>query len=91
MNPKELKIISERDLERLPDGARVTDDQGFEWERAGDWWRLDHSHMVLRSWELWACSRYLCQLVPYSPDDALKEGPPRRIGASQENRGLPGE
>lgn len=46
-DPQELRIITENELHELPDGARVVDDQGYQRERGGDWWRLDHSHTVI--------------------------------------------
>lgn len=71
-DPQELRIITENELHELPDGARVVDDQGYQWERGGDWWILDHSHTVILTQDLWATSRHVCHLVPYSATAALK-------------------
>ena len=71
-DPQEMRVLTERELEVLPDGAVVVDDEGYRWERGGDWWRLEQAHMVLRSWELWAISRHVCQLVPFSPAAVLE-------------------
>lgn len=85
--PYEYELVAANELIAADDGTIVHDNEGGQWEKQAEWWRLKDTHMFLNSHELAASASPLFRLVVFDACRVVGGG----IGGSQENGGFPRE
>ena len=85
--PHECELVLTDELTTAGDGTIVHDNEGGQWEKQAEWWRLEDTHMFLNSHELAASASPLFRLVVFDAGRVVGGG----VGGSQENGGLPVE